>query len=568
MQRLVLVLLFMAIAATPAWGNFSEGQRRFTVGDYVGAYKLWMPLAEKGDARAQFSVGLLLEKGLGVEKNPDDAAGWYERAAEQGYEPAARALRALRPPAPPKPQAEAPPPAAQPQPLTERERVEAFVRALLTEADIQMRRGSLDYSDVSVAERDDGYDVQIYDLRVHGEGGVTIEVGSVSARVSEDGDRYYRICGALPSVMRGYDPNNDQHFEVHIGSQRNALVWDRELELTTDLDLTWENVSIARLAGPVLMRLASMAVQSDLREEGGRWSGPVQFRLAELELNEAGKGEVRLGEFVLEVTVERLDMARYAELSRRTKRGGKPDALMRSIKGLLNGFTVRLSLKDLSGAGGMTGAFQLANANYRLSFLELDQPYGGLAMHYSHGGLGGGRGVGALDDFAPHDAALVLKLHRIPFEEVAKAGVTAALEYMFLGEVSSTGAVLQSLRQALAQARTELQIEDGRFEAAKAMLTMAGLFAADAKAALGVSGELGITITSMDNILAAHQEAMGDGKSGGALGPFALVRMLAQMGQASADGKTRLYKIEVTRQGQVLLNGENVAQLMGGPRRN
>jgi TPR repeat protein len=40
--------------------------------------------AEQGDARAQFSLALMLESGEGVAQDLREAAKWYQRAAEQG----------------------------------------------------------------------------------------------------------------------------------------------------------------------------------------------------------------------------------------------------------------------------------------------------------------------------------------------------------------------------------------------------------------------------------------------------------------------------------------------------
>ncbi|MBI4026306.1 MAG: sel1 repeat family protein [Verrucomicrobia bacterium] len=44
--------------------------------------------AEKGDAMAQFNLGVCYEKGLGVPANDAEAIGWYRKAAEQDYTPA------------------------------------------------------------------------------------------------------------------------------------------------------------------------------------------------------------------------------------------------------------------------------------------------------------------------------------------------------------------------------------------------------------------------------------------------------------------------------------------------
>ena len=52
--------------------------------DYKISYKLMLPLAEKGFAQAQYSLGLMYGKGRGVIKDNIKAIKWWELAAEQG----------------------------------------------------------------------------------------------------------------------------------------------------------------------------------------------------------------------------------------------------------------------------------------------------------------------------------------------------------------------------------------------------------------------------------------------------------------------------------------------------
>jgi TPR repeat protein len=52
----------------------------------------WRPLADTGDAAAEFYLGLLYENGLGVVADDRAAVNWYRRAAEQDHREAAKRL--------------------------------------------------------------------------------------------------------------------------------------------------------------------------------------------------------------------------------------------------------------------------------------------------------------------------------------------------------------------------------------------------------------------------------------------------------------------------------------------
>lgn len=53
--------------------------------DYSGAVAIWRPLAEKGDADAEFNLGQAYRLGRGVPINLAAAKTWFERAATQGH---------------------------------------------------------------------------------------------------------------------------------------------------------------------------------------------------------------------------------------------------------------------------------------------------------------------------------------------------------------------------------------------------------------------------------------------------------------------------------------------------
>lgn len=64
--------------------RFDEGVAAYDEGDYARAYDIWLPLAQQDDLAAMRNVALLLRKGLGVERNPERALYFYERAAHGG----------------------------------------------------------------------------------------------------------------------------------------------------------------------------------------------------------------------------------------------------------------------------------------------------------------------------------------------------------------------------------------------------------------------------------------------------------------------------------------------------
>ena len=95
-MKLTKTLLTSALLATSifsvqstAWADtpeqqFQQGLESANKGDYQTAFKLLLPLAEQGNATAQYNLGQMYRRGEGVKQDDAEAVKWYRKAAEQG----------------------------------------------------------------------------------------------------------------------------------------------------------------------------------------------------------------------------------------------------------------------------------------------------------------------------------------------------------------------------------------------------------------------------------------------------------------------------------------------------
>lgn len=67
----------------------------FSVPSQESSYLSYKADAEKGNANAQYRLGLFYETGYGVDKNSNEAINWYRKAAEQGHKEAKAELKKL-----------------------------------------------------------------------------------------------------------------------------------------------------------------------------------------------------------------------------------------------------------------------------------------------------------------------------------------------------------------------------------------------------------------------------------------------------------------------------------------
>lgn len=90
---LLCLIGFSGISAVA--DDFTEGERAYKADDYARTVKLLLPLAQRGDPRAQVLVGESYRQAngrKGLDRDLAKARYWFEQAAKQDYTPGLTAL--------------------------------------------------------------------------------------------------------------------------------------------------------------------------------------------------------------------------------------------------------------------------------------------------------------------------------------------------------------------------------------------------------------------------------------------------------------------------------------------
>ena len=79
------LLAFSLLTSCPiTHAGFDEGLAAYQKRNFATALKEWRPLAEQGNAVAQYSLGVMYDNGQGVPQDFKEAVRWYRLAADQG----------------------------------------------------------------------------------------------------------------------------------------------------------------------------------------------------------------------------------------------------------------------------------------------------------------------------------------------------------------------------------------------------------------------------------------------------------------------------------------------------
>jgi TPR repeat protein len=88
-HAIIAIILMLSFAAPVAAGPIEDVDTAIKRRDYATAVRLIRPLAEQGDATAQYNLGVFYDNGLGVPQDHVRALMWLNLSAAQGKEGAA-----------------------------------------------------------------------------------------------------------------------------------------------------------------------------------------------------------------------------------------------------------------------------------------------------------------------------------------------------------------------------------------------------------------------------------------------------------------------------------------------
>lgn len=83
MKRTAIALLMSVCLSVPAMAGVAEGTAAYERGDFATAHREFLADA-RTNARAQFSLGLMYLRGLGVAPDPGTGMRWLRKAAGRG----------------------------------------------------------------------------------------------------------------------------------------------------------------------------------------------------------------------------------------------------------------------------------------------------------------------------------------------------------------------------------------------------------------------------------------------------------------------------------------------------
>jgi|GEM_PF-4889677 len=398
--------------------------------------------------------------------------------------------------------------------------------------------GTARYEAIAVTRRGDGFDISISGLVFAAADGVEHALGTVVARLLPVDERYDDITLTLPEMWR-YRGHAGRVGEVRLGRQAIAIRWDSRLAASTEFDLELAKIEVALDGVPKAeARIDTLSLRSALKDKGGRWSGPVRFRLGGFMGSDDTTG-FRLAEARVSADIDRADLIALYDLAR------PPNGSAPATSITLGGLDLLLAVKGLEIVEADAGTLSLNEGSYHLAMPGADQPRFDASIDVNQKGL---RANGAYELFNLLNFRLSMLIEQVRSAELSRRLLVAGLEPAIVGDEEADAVRaepgLPDLVEALAAAAAAIRFDGEQSSPRGFASQFDGHFRADAGAANKWVGELSLKMTDPAAgglPLPDNAESFVDG-----------IRALGE----PIDGGTRLlYRFDFNQDGSVDLNG-------------
>ncbi|MDR3518418.1 MAG: hypothetical protein P4M00_21695 [Azospirillaceae bacterium] len=481
--------------------------------------------------------------------------------------------------------------------------------------------------DLIVEPKDEAYRVTLPKMALIFEGEQRVDFGDVAVMVTPNPDATYGIAGELPATIHFLDNDGGENATLSLARRDFTAVWQPENQLLRSFKGNFEDVRLASThdkAGGHIGSIDAQSSQTASTEQVGRWDGPASITVHDIGLvDEAGRPILHLDDVTLQKTIRGLDALRALDFSRALRvqaaaSGTDPAGaahLVEPLRGMFRDTEIKLDVAGVTANNPQDGmTVRVSHVGYQTAVEGFDQEQARMSLALDVHGLGVDPNPLGID-FLPHDAALRLSAEHLPmtgfwgalstYLKSAPAAPAAKKRSKIAVPDSDaeddatddqapepsddsvrSAAFVAAITGAASDAATSLQLANLTIEAPAVGANLSGQATVKADAANGGVADFNLTLRGLDAIVksfgAPPQPAAGatspDGKTPrgkmpkaskpaderqSLIGVVGLIETLGQLDKDSEGREVRRYRIQYTADGKAMLNGGDLAPLLG-----
>lgn len=444
----------------------------------------------------------------------------------------------------------------------------------------------------------DHYQVSLPFLSLVNEDKSRIDVGVIRLAVKPQDDGTHQVGVALPPSMPHFDAKGAPEGAMTIGRQQIFGVWTPRFQTFLSLDAALGAIGITNNRGQARLNLADVAGKVDLKADGAgpnTYSGASSFTLGGLKAHdEKGVPVGSIGTLAIEATYGRLDLDRLAKLtdsaspqavapaaaptpSPQPMPQATPSAAgapapaplppmpaVPDMQGLFGGAGFTLRLDDIAFTDTDDGTrFGWKQARLQGGVDDLDKPMARATLGFSQNGLSFEPLPGP-GEFLPHSVEFAMSMGKVPTAALSQAFSASSMPGL---DIATAGAAAGfQFLGALGQAGSEIKVDRLSIVTPAAAGTLNGQATFTQSAAFGAVGAFSLVMRGLDTAIKVLQPKGGkpDPDSQGIIQALTMIKALGQQSKDERGQELRTYRIDLTPEGKVMLNGTDLAPLLGG----
>ena len=454
--------------------------------------------------------------------------------------------------------------------------------------------------DVTVVPDGQYYAITLPHISLNAHDGRKLDIGVIKANTSSIENDLIAVNLLLPTPMVLYNTDGSAQYELSIGQQNFSGTFYPDLLNFTNLKALYKNIKITTLdpnalQGSLFINSISSIIDFN-KGANGYWSGPKNASAqgitmqVESEDNKIVKLSIDSVESLNAYHDMDIDKAlayskRMQSLAKEVETNPEKKPTPEELKAMTaDAFKIFQAMFD-----GLDSSFNINNISLQSSdAIDTKSAYidtiGGKA--HVEGFRGNNLKItsdsfmknlnisGLPEDISalvPKNINIDINIFNVPIQSVLSLSSEAIIENMGTSEKPESSPVpmesLMQIVQLMGNAGSTLKIENTFTDMPALHTTLSGEARADVNAEKNAVADFTLKFAGIDELVTKYQQDMKLGLlSPNMKGPLGGLTMLQMMGQEETDetGKSaRSYHLELTSDGQLLLNGSDMGMMMG-----
>ena len=424
---------------------------------------------------------------------------------------------------------------------------------------------------------------------------IIFKLGITSMNIAPTDDpNAWKIAVALPTPFIVTDENNEIIFEVDMGNQKMAGLWNTELEAVSRMKAEYKNIVVSMVKDQAKVKMGHIKkvyIESDSKKiADDDWSSPAKIIMDGFAfgmLNDPTKSSIKVDNITVDGTVTGYAPTQIKKLytmmadAEAPKDGiGMPkgyfDILRQSMKSWDSNFSISgITIQDRAKKGVTQKPIKLDKAGFVIDFSDMDKPLTSNKIGFSYSGLQiDTQGQPSKESIAT-TFGLMLGIENLPIDKLVKFGEQAAgaAEGAADPKQKMQGAAMMAmmaLPQTLAEAGTTLRLEEMKMANKHYSLGGKGYLKATTESAVGALGEANFKYTGLQKLIQFIQDALpsvtDEKKQAREKRWISRLEFLERLGEVDPnDPNIKTINFKLTPQGQTMINGRPMQEVLAAP---